>query len=186
MFSLRRSRFLRIFNYAPDEISFFRASLNRETVNNMIIMISPTLLSYELGKEEPQQVLLDMVSVKKDVILLLDTFFRIIIHHGETIAYWREQGQHLLPQNASLKAMIEAPVQEAQEILKDRFPVPHVLVCDQGSSQARFLVSQLNPSISRASSTQNGQTTHTSIFSDDFSFKTFYEKLKQATMQKTQ
>ena len=186
MFSLRRSRFLRVFNHTPDETAYYRTILNRENVGNMVVMILPSLLSFELGQPEPIPVLLDMVSVKKDCILLLDTFFRIIIHHGETIAYWREQGQHLLPQNAALKALIESPTVEAQEILKDRFPVPHVLVCDQGSSQARFLVSQLNPSASHHSNQTSGPATHTMIFSDDFTFKTFYDKLKLAVVQNMQ
>ena len=35
--------------------------------------------------------MLDASSVRPDVILLLDTFFYVIVFHGETIAAWRDQ-----------------------------------------------------------------------------------------------
>lgn len=36
--------------------------------------------------------MLDAASVRPDTILLLDTFFHVVIFHGETIGAWREQG----------------------------------------------------------------------------------------------
>jgi len=45
-------------------------------------MIQPTLTSYSFNGP-PQPVLLDSQSIQKDVILLLDTFFHILIFHGE-------------------------------------------------------------------------------------------------------
>ena len=54
-------------------------------MNNSLIMIQPTLMSYTFDVP-PQPVLLDSVSIKPDVILLLDTFFHILIFHGETVA----------------------------------------------------------------------------------------------------
>lgn len=40
----------------------------------------------------PTPALLDAASVRPDTILLLDTFFHVVIFHGETIGAWREQG----------------------------------------------------------------------------------------------
>lgn len=103
MFHLRRSQFLQVFNNSPDETAFhkfvlplfakyldakwsrYRHILNEEDVNNSLIMIQPTLMSYTFDVE-PQPVLLDSVSIKPDVILLLDTFFHILFFHGETVA----------------------------------------------------------------------------------------------------
>ncbi|KAH7824981.1 Sec23B [Monocercomonoides exilis] len=194
IYYLRRSRFLRVFNHAPDETEFYRLLLNREGVTNGIVMIQPTLLSFELGQELPRPVLLDLSSIKKDCILLLDTFFRLIIHHGETIAAWREMKYHEQPENAALKAMLAKPIEEAQEILKDRFPVPHVLVCDQGSSQARFLISQLNPSTTPSASLSTNAAiggaigtdseTKAPIFSDDVTLKKFFDSLRTAATSK--
>ena len=55
-----------------------RHILNEEDVNDSLIMIQPTLMSYTFDTP-PQPVLLDSISIKPDVILLLDTFFHITI-----------------------------------------------------------------------------------------------------------
>ena len=52
-------------------------------------MLQPSLLSYGFNSP-PQPVLLDSQSVRQDTILLLDTFFHVVVFHGETIAAWRE------------------------------------------------------------------------------------------------
>lgn len=43
-------------------------------------------------KGPPVPAMLDAASVRPDTILLLDTFFHVVIFHGETIGAWREQG----------------------------------------------------------------------------------------------
>lgn len=62
----------------------------------------------------PQPVLLDSVSIKPDVILLLDTFFHILIFHGETIAQWRKAGYQDQEGYENFKELLEAPVVDAQ------------------------------------------------------------------------
>ncbi len=49
--------------------------------------------------------------------------------------------------------------------MESRFPVPRFIVCDQGKSQARFLLAKLNPSVTHTST--NGS--HAPIFTDDVS-----------------
>jgi protein transport protein SEC23 len=127
-------------------------------------MIQPTLMSYGLDSE-PVPVLLDSVSIQPDVILLLDTFFHICIWHGQTVAQWRKAGYQEQDDYAHFKAQLEAPIADAQvrpglalcawalhadaaqDLLAERFPLPRYIVCDAGGSQARFLVSKLNPSV---------------------------------------
>ncbi|KAI5284568.1 GTPase-activating protein S23, partial [Ascosphaera acerosa] len=92
MFHLRRSQFLQVFNNSPDETAFYRHVLNHEDVSNSLIMIQPTLDSYSLEQEGSVPVLLDSASIQPDHILLLDTFFHILIFHGETMAAWRKAG----------------------------------------------------------------------------------------------
>lgn len=87
--------------------------LNREDVNNSLIMIQPTLMSYGFGGP-PNPVLLDSVSIKPDVILLLDTFFYVLIFHGETIAAWRNAGFHEQPNYENFKVLLENPTVDAQ------------------------------------------------------------------------
>ncbi|CAG8496860.1 7983_t:CDS:2, partial [Cetraspora pellucida] len=177
MFHLRRSQFLQVFNNSPDETAFYRHVLNREDVNNSLIMIQPTLMSYGFDSS-PQPVLLDSVSIKPDVILLLDTFFHILIFHGETIAQWRKAGYQDQNGYENFKELLEAPKTDSEELLVDRFPVPRYIVCDQHGSQARFLLSKLNPSTTHVSGGMYGTPQGQAIFTDDVSLQVFMEHLK--------
>jgi protein transport protein SEC23 len=76
-------------------------------------MIQPTLMAYSLD-QEPVPALLDSVSIKHDVILLLDTFFHILIFHGSTVAQWRKAGYQDQPDYQHFKAQLERPVEDAQ------------------------------------------------------------------------
>ncbi|KAI0277947.1 hypothetical protein BGY98DRAFT_1089740 [Russula aff. rugulosa BPL654] len=182
MFHLRRSQFLQVFNNSPDETAFYRHILNEEDVNNSLIMIQPTLMSYGLDTP-PQPVLLDSVSIKPDVVLLLDTFFHILIFHGETVAQWRKAGYQDQEGYENLKELLESPITDAQDLLVDRFPIPRYIVCDQGGSQARFLLSKLNPSTTHMSAGMYGASQTGSagqpIFTDDVSLQVFMEHLKR-------
>lgn len=53
--------------------------------------VQPTLVSYTLSSP-PQFVPLDLTVVKADNILLYDSFFEIVVHHGSTITQWRRAG----------------------------------------------------------------------------------------------
>lgn len=77
------------------------------------------------------QVLLDTSSIAVDSILLLDTFFHILIFHGETIAQWRKQKYHEQPGHENFRQLLQAPRDDAQEILQSRFPMPRYVDCDQ-------------------------------------------------------
>ncbi|CAE6396130.1 unnamed protein product [Rhizoctonia solani] len=182
MFHLRRSQFLQVFNNSPDETAFYRHILNEEDVNNSLIMMQPTLMSYTFDTP-PQPVLLDSVSIKPDVILLLDTFFHILIFHGETVAQWRKAGYQEQEGYENFRELLEAPVGDAQDLLVDRFPIPRYVVCDQGGSQARFLLSKLNPSTTHMSQGMYGTSSSggagAAIFTDDVSLQVFMEHLKR-------
>ncbi len=92
---------------------FYRHALNQEDVNNSLIMIQPTLTSYAIDSP-PQAVLLDSISIKPDVILLLDTFFHILIFHGETIAQWRKAGYQDQEGYQNFKDLLETPKKESE------------------------------------------------------------------------
>jgi protein transport protein SEC23 len=142
-------------------------------------MIQPTVMSYALD-QHPVPVLLDSVSIKSDVVLLLDTFFHILIWHGSTIAEWRKAGYQDQDGYENLKALLEAPQTDAQDLLVDRLPIPRYIVCDQGGSQARFLLSRLNPSTTHVSPYGGGPAAGgQAIFTDDVSLQVFMEHLKR-------
>lgn len=178
MFHLRRSQFLQVFNNSPDETAFYRHVLNHEYVGDSLVMIQPTLDSYSLEHEGSQPVLLDSASIQPAQILLLDTFFQILIFHGETMAEWRKAGYQGQDGYENFRAILEQPKEDAKELIQDRFPLPRFIVCDAGGSQARFLLSKLNPSTTHATGGYGGvaQTAQT-IFTDDVSLQTFMDHL---------
>lgn len=92
-----------------------RYMLYRETVANCLVMIQPTLESYTFNGP-PEPVLLASTSIKPDCILLLDTFFRVIVWHGETIAAWRKAGYHEDPKHEAFKYLLQAPKDDAKVI----------------------------------------------------------------------
>ena len=136
-------------------------------------------MSYALD-QQPVPVLLDSVSIKPEVVLLLDAYFHILIWHGSTIAEWRKAGYQDQEGYENLKAVLDAPQADAQDLLVERLPIPRYIVCDQGGSQARFLLSKLNPSTTHVNlygggPAVGGQT----IFTDDVSLQVFMEHLKR-------
>jgi protein transport protein SEC23 len=114
MFHLRRSQFLQVFNNSPDETAFYRHVLNHEDVGNSLIMIQPTLDAYRIDQEEAEAVLLDSTSIQPDTILLLDTFFHILIFHGETVAAWRKEGYADQPDYANFAELLQRPKEDAK------------------------------------------------------------------------
>lgn len=173
IFHLRRSQFLQLFNSSPDEAAYYRYILNRENTTNSLVMIQPTLLSYSFNGP-PQPALLDSQSVQPDTILLLDTFFHVVVFHGETCAAWREQRYHEQEEHAAFRNLLEAPQGDAQMIMDNRFPVPRYIVCDQHKSEARFLMAKLNPSVTHNSEGMGGAQ----VFTDDVSLRVFMEHCK--------
>lgn len=81
-----------MFNNSPDETSFYRHILLREDLTQSLIMIQPILYSYSLAGP-PEPVLLDTSSIQPDRILLMDTFFQILIFHGEVC---KKYSKHLI------------------------------------------------------------------------------------------
>jgi protein transport protein SEC23 len=114
MFHLRRSQFLQVFNNSPDETAFYRHVLNHEDVSNSLIMIQPTLDSYTFDQDGAVPVLLDSTSIQPQTILLLDTFFHILIFHGETMAEWRKAGYQDMEGYENFKELLESPKEDAR------------------------------------------------------------------------
>jgi len=179
MYYLRRSQFIDVFNSSPDETSFFRLMLNREGVVGSLIMIQPTLLQYSFDGP-PIPVLLDVRSISPDVILLFDSYFHVVIHCGSKIAQWRKLGYDKDPNHENLRKLLEAPEVDAEQLIVDRVPVPKIIKCDQHSSQARFLLAKLNPSVTQNSTYTDGSDI---IFTDDLSLQVFIDHLQALAVQ---
>uniref|UniRef100_A0A3Q3IVF2 Protein transport protein SEC23 n=1 Tax=Monopterus albus TaxID=43700 RepID=A0A3Q3IVF2_MONAL len=178
MFHLRRSPFLQVFNNSPDESSYYRHHFVRQDLTQSLIMIQPILYSYSFhGPPEP--VLLDSSSILPDRILLMDTFFQLVIYHGETISQWRKAGYQKMAEYENFKQLLQAPLDDAQELLHARFPMPRYIDTEHGGSQARFLLSKVNPSQTHNSLYTWGQETGSPILTDDVSLQVFMDHLKK-------
>lgn len=180
LFHLRRSQFVQVFNNSPDETAYFRMILNRENVANSVVMIQPSLISYSFHSG-PEPVLLDVSAISAERILLLDSYFTVVVFHGSNITQWRKAGYHNQPEHEAFAMLLRAPRDDADAIIKERFPVPRVVICDQHGSQARFLLAKLNPSAtySSDSSVPGGDV----IFTDDVSFEVFLDHLQRLAVQ---
>lgn len=60
----------------------------------------------------------------------------------QTIAQWRKAGYQDMPEYENFKHLLQAPLDDAQEILQARFPMPRYINTEHGGSQ----VSALSPS----------------------------------------
>uniref|UniRef100_A0A1I7U4G3 Protein transport protein SEC23 n=1 Tax=Caenorhabditis tropicalis TaxID=1561998 RepID=A0A1I7U4G3_9PELO len=176
MFHLRRSQFLQVFNNSPDETAYYRHILFSENVLESTTMIQPVLFSYSLNGP-PEPVLLDTSSILPDRILLMDDYFHVLIYHGQHIAAWRKQGFQDNPEHSYFKMLLEAPVADASSILQERFPMPRYIVTEYDGSQARFLLSKVNPSLTHNNPYANDGGA--AVFTDDVSLQVFMEHLKK-------
>jgi len=183
MFHLRRGNLIQVFGTSPDETSYYRHYLLRENVANCLIMIQPALDAYAFQSEEPQPALLSLSSVLPDRILLLDTFFHVVVFSGDTIAAWRKAGYQDQVGYENFKQLLEAPAEDANNTLLNRFPMPMYVVCDQGNSQARFLLAVLDPGRINSGpligASSGGTGANQEIFSDDVPLHVFMEHLKK-------
>jgi len=122
-------------------------------------------------------VLLSAASIAPDKIFLLDTFFHVIVFSGESIADWRNKGYQNDPNFANFKALLEAPKVDAQNLMKERFPQPRYIECDQGSSPARFVYAVIDPAVGHSPS--GSRAGEQLFFTEDVSFETFMEHLRK-------
>jgi len=113
MFYLRRSQFIQVFNSSPDETAFCRTLLLRENVTNTLVMIQPTLTAYSMdGPAVP--VNLDVSATSPERILVLDTFFNLVIWYGDKVAKWRAQKLQDMPEYDYFAQFLAAPKVEAE------------------------------------------------------------------------
>jgi len=178
MFNLRRSQFVQVFNNSPDETAYFRMVLSREPVLTALVMIQPSLVAYSFAGP-PEPVLLDVASIAPDRVLLLDAYFSVVIFHGSQCAAWRKAGYAEQPEHAAFAALLAAPKADAAALTAGRFPKPRIVDCDQGGSQARFLLARLNPSATYNSAQYAGAGGGDIIFTDDVSLSVFVSHLSK-------
>ena len=75
------------------------------------MMIQPAMQAYSMGSPQPEPVMLDVASVMPDRVLLLDSYFTVVVWHGSTVAQWRKADYHLQEEYAHLKPLMEVSCQ---------------------------------------------------------------------------
>jgi len=114
--------------------------------------------------------------------LLFDTYFLLLIYHGETISSWKKQGFQDDPAHENFRQLLQAPLDDAQEILQTRLPVPRYVETEHNGSQARFLLSRVNPSQTHNNMYTmggGGGEAGSAILTDDVSLQVFMDHLKK-------
>lgn len=97
MYHLRRSGLINPFGSPPDQSIYMKTCLQRQSLANCIVMIQSALFKYSAditdqnGEIEPQSVELDFQEMKNDAVLLMDSYFTVIVWYGEHIHGWKEQ-----------------------------------------------------------------------------------------------
>ena len=180
MFHLRRSNFLQVFNSTPDETVFYRCFLLRENVTNSLVMIQPTLMAYTL-EEGCFPVLLDVGSIATNRILMLDDFFHLVVFYGSDVAAWYSQEIWKQEDYKYMEEFFQQPEDDVKQLSVSRIPSPIVVKCSQNGSQARFLMSKLNPSITQNTIDQYGGG-QAPVFTDDVSLDVFLKSLKDVVV----
>jgi len=195
IYYLRRSQFIQVFNYSPDETAFFRACLMREPVASAMMMIQPSLVGYDIteswAEDDAEQsnfavgdVPLELTSRHPKRVLLLDTFFHLVIWYGRQVAKWRNQ--ELWKQEEEdghkpfewFKDFLATPRDEANQRAANRFPCPNLIECDENSGQQRFLIAKLNPDQAAQDPHMNPEDQAIGdVWSDDVSLQNFRRHL---------
>ena len=85
-----------------------------------------------------------------------------------------------MPEYTNVAHLLEAPVEDAKLVFKTRFPMPRYVITEQGGSQARFLLSKVNPSKVQVAYSHPGQEQPpASILTDDVSLQGFVDHLRK-------
>lgn len=65
-----------------------------------------------------------------------NVFFPLLL---QTVAQWRKAGYQDMPEYENFRHLLHAPVDDAQEILHSRFPMPRYIDTEHGGSQVTLL-----------------------------------------------
>lgn len=182
LYYLRKSSASKKLTTSLDEKTFYRYSMIRENMDNCLVIIQPQILEFSLNAEEPTPVLPDIDCMKKDVILLADTFFHVITWQGSTIKTWIDAGYHKNPEYDHLAKMLEKPEAESKAFVEERVLCPSKVGAYFGSPTERLLKSRLNPENKTLVGT-NDAIDAGNFISEDATLSSFVAKILQILAQ---
>lgn len=190
LFHFRRSEYFMILNISPDETTFKRHFLMRETCDNCTIMIQPVLYSYDIEHPMAQVAALDISSIRADNILLIDAFFGVWIMYGTSIEAWYNEGYQDQPENQHFTELLAAPSRDAESILAHRMPYPWFNITGRWGGDARHFLNRFSAGGTAASAAAGSAGAGKAIsgdggtlFTEDASMSKFMASLKAAVVQ---
>ncbi len=138
-----------------------------------------------MTNEEPVPVLPDLDCLKKEVILLADTYFNIVIWKGATMKEWEDSEYHLQDGYEYLADLFKMPDEDMKLIVEDRLIIPSRVEAWSGSPTERFLKSKLNPE-NKNLNKEHEAVESGNFITDDASLSEFMKKLLQVINVKEQ
>lgn len=197
-YSLRRNpNLVRIFNSSPDETAFYHHIFKRSGVDSSCTMIKPNL--YRVEGENLERVLLDVSILDSktsefeffvlDSVINVTVFYqfkngkdKLSLHNSDNSDVLSGQRDLNFPALHSVLKLV------GENFVKPRQTKPHVILTQTGHSQARFLMSRLNPVTDNDELTKTNTTGWweyffgessfgNSVMAEDVSEKTYYNQL---------
>jgi protein transport protein SEC23 len=114
---------------------------------------------------------LDFQAMKEDAVLLMDSYFNVIVWYGEFIKGWKDQKLNEDPEYAYLTNLFESPLRDAGQIMYDRIPISNYYETFKNDGKERYLKARVNPSNSGQAETDGH------LISDDAPISTFMKFL---------
>lgn len=165
------------FNNSPDDSAYSRLLFMRCKLEDNLTMIQPILQSYSFSEISPA--ILDISSIKNDTILVLDTYFIVLVYYGEKIHNWVQKGLHKTKNYPHLTQLLEVAEKNALKRVAGRNPTPRYVITHYNGSQARFLLAKVNPAPRDMS---YHSSDNVNILTDDVSMQKFIESLKKVVV----
>ena len=79
------------FGAPPDQSIYVKTCMMRESIGNGIVMVQPALLKYTTDDADPVPVELDLDELQDEVVLLMDSFFMVLVWQGPSVYDWKKQ-----------------------------------------------------------------------------------------------
>eukprot|EP00758_Cryptobia_borreli_P014493 Tbor_TRINITY_DN5925_c1_g5::TRINITY_DN5925_c1_g5_i1::g.19035::m.19035/K14006/SEC23; protein transport protein SEC23 len=178
MYHLRRSACLQIFNSSPDETTIIRLLLSKAPCDDGVLMVQPALYSYSMDSP-PKAVPLDSNAINPNGMLLMDTFYDVLVYRGDTIQAWKEQGYDQDPNYAHFAEFLKIPSEHGKALVEKRYPTPRYFEVHKKDGNSRILLNRLNPSRTHNTEGERGPATGELILTDDVSLGVFIDQLKK-------
>lgn len=84
--------------------------------------------------------------MKEDVILLLDSYFIVLVWYGSHIYTWKQDKVFEQEEYSYLTELFTNPIDDSSSIMYERVPVPNFYETFKGDGKERYLKSRVNPS----------------------------------------